>query len=478
MSPPNPPFTPFAAPSAAAAAPVFRVLWCDADAGRAARAKRLLAGRVAVDIAADAKAALAAARVSLPDLVVRAANGGRAPDALAALRQDARLGAVPVILLAAGAAEAAAAAHLRVADVLTEPFADHELVARVATQLEILRLTRALEEKQSESETWLGLALKAAGLGVWHSPLGSGELHMDANLAAMFGLPPEPAIVKDADWLGHIHPEDRPRVLAELAARRQDQKPLEIDFRTVMPDGSFRALAVLGAVVRHAGVPPEAGAAYRSVGVARDVTERARDAAQQQLLLGELDHRVRNTLASVLALAQQTAQDAASVPAFLAAFQARVMALASAHNLLTRGRWQSASVGALIETTLAPERAANPALVEVRGPACELPPQKALAMTMGLHELATNARKYGALSIAGGRLSVTWTIGEDAGERRLALVWRERGGPPVAPPTRFGFGSRLLRRALGVDLDGSVQLDFDPEGLRCTIEFPLGRAAE
>ena len=95
-------------------------------------------------------------------------------------------------------------------------------------------------------------------------------------------------------------------------------------------------------------------------------------------------------------------------------------------------------------------------------------------MTMGLHELATNARKYGSLSAPGGRLSVTWSIAEGDGERRLALTWLERGGPPVAPPTRTGFGTRLLRRALAIDLDGKVALDFDPQGLRCTIEFPLG----
>jgi len=178
----------------------------------------------------------------------------------------------------------------------------------------------------------------------------------------------------------------------------------------------------------------------------------------------------------VLALAQQTAQDAVSIPAFLAAFRARVIALGAAHNLLTRGNWRSAPLRALVETTLAPERTAAPARIEIAGPACELPPQKALAMTMGLHELATNARKYGALSTAEGHLAVTWSLSENAGERRLTLVWREGGGPPVSPPTRVGFGTRLLRRALGADLDGTVTLDFDPAGLVCTFDFPLARA--
>src|SRR5262249_51522955 len=149
--------------------------------------------------------------------------------------------------------------------------------------------------------------------------------------------PAAPTRLPDADWIARVHPDDRPRLVSELAARRQDLRPLEIDFRTVGLDGTIRSLAVLGAVVRHAD-----DVAYRSVGVARDVSERARDAERQQLLLGELNHRVRNTLATVLSLAQQTAQDAPSVPAFLSAFQARVMALAAAHNLLTRGRWRGA----------------------------------------------------------------------------------------------------------------------------------------
>lgn len=454
-----------------AGAPPLRVLWCDADAARGARAKRVLAGRALVEIAADAQAALDLARGAPPDLIIATAAADADPPLPAALRAE----ATPVMLLAANDTDAAAlAARHRVADVLALPVSDYELVARVGAQLEILRLRRALAAIESESETWLGLALKASGLGVWHSEIGSGALYMDANLAAMFGLARAPARVPDDDWLARVHAEDRPRVLAELAARREDLKPLEIDFRTVLPDGSHRSLAVLGAVVRHAGETPARGMAYRSVGVARDVTERVRDAERQQLLMSELNHRVRNTLASVLALAQQTAQDAVSMPAFLASFQARVMALAAAHNLLTRGHWESVALGALAEAILAPERSAKPDLLELAGPPCELGPHKALAMTMGLHELATNARKYGSLSSAGARLSVTWSITEMDGERRLALTWLERGGPLVAPPTRTGFGTRLLRRALAIDLDGKVALDFDPLGLRCTIEFPLG----
>jgi two-component sensor histidine kinase/PAS domain-containing protein len=474
MSQSSPPSIPFAAPHVEVSPASMRVLWCDADAARAARGQRVLGARAVVEVSSDAAAALASARGVLPDIIV---SGGAAARALAsALNADGRLAGVPLVLLAAGEVEAATLSRdIAAADVIAEPVADYELAARLGTQIEIAQLRRALAEKELESETWLGLALKASGLGVWHARIGAGELHMDANLAAMFGWPAAPLRVRDEEWLARIHPEDRPRVLAEVAARRRDLRPLEVDFRTLLPDGSIRALAVLGAVVRHTD-----DVAYRSVGVARDVTERARDAERQQLLLSELNHRVRNTLASVLSLAQQTAQDAVSIPAFLDSFRARVLALSAAHQLLTRGRWQGASLGDLVATILAPERTAitagtGPARVEIDGPACELAPHKALAMTLGLHELATNARKYGALSAPGGRLAVTWSLAEAGGERRLTLVWRERGGPPVAPPTRTGFGTRLLRRALGADLDGTVALDFAPEGLTCTFDFPVPR---
>jgi PAS domain S-box-containing protein len=468
MTEEQPPFAPFTA-SPPGVSKVC-VLWCDSDAARTARARRLLANRAVVEAVPDAAAALALARAVLPDLAVVSAE--HAPALAEAFAGDRRLSRLPIVPLAGNAVEAAAlAGAIRAADVVAEPLSDFDLTARIGAQIEIVRLRRALAERELESETWLGLTLKASGLGVWHARLSSGELNIDANLAAMFGWPPKPMAVRDTDWLGRLHPDDRARFVAELTARRHDLKPLEIDFRVVHPDGTVRALAVLGAVVRHVD-----DVAHRSVGVARDVTERVRDAERQKLLLRELNHRVRNTLASVLALAQQTARHAPSVEAFHESFRARVMALGVAHGLLTRGNWQSASLGDLVETILAPERGSGPARFEIAGPACDLPPQKALAMTLGLHELATNARKYGALAAPAGRVSVTWSVAGHGPEPRLTLVWRESGGAPVAAPSDSGFGTRLLRQSLGADLAGTVRLAFDPAGLVCTFEFPLERA--
>jgi PAS domain S-box-containing protein len=205
----------------------------------------------------------------------------------------------------------------------------------------------------------------------------------------------------------------------------------------------------------------------------RDITERKRQEERQSLLLNELNHRVRNSLATVISLAQQTARTTNSIDAFNTAFQARVMALAQAHGLLTRKNWEGASLRDVVNTTLAAHRGENDAHFNIAGPDCHLPASQALAMTLGLHELATNARKYGALSVAAGSVDVHWDIAGPDGARAIVLRWTERNGPLVETPSRRGFGSRLLERALPSDLTGSVQLDFAPQGVNCTIEFPL-----
>jgi PAS domain S-box-containing protein len=301
---------------------------------------------------------------------------------------------------------------------------------------------------------------------VWESQLGAKRIRADANLAAMFGLPAEPTVLDDETWMGRIHPEDRARFENDLAQRRLDRQPLDCEFRVLHPDGTVRWLAVQGAVVRQS--DEQRG---RSVGVARDVTERRLAEERQRLLLHELNHRVRNSLATVLALAQQTAATAETVPGFLDAYRARVMALAQAHNLLTQGNWEGTSLRALVEAILAPDAHANPGAVEVRGPEVDLAAPQALAIVLGLHELATNARKYGALSAPRGRVAVEWRCTQDDGGVLVSLQWAEAGGPPVSVPTRRGFGSRMLTRSLATDLDGTVTLDFEPSGVQCRIAF-------
>ncbi|MGF7207637.1 CHASE1-domain containing sensor protein/two-component sensor histidine kinase [Skermanella aerolata] len=195
-----------------------------------------------------------------------------------------------------------------------------------------------------------------------------------------------------------------------------------------------------------------------------------KEAERRKLLLDELNHRVKNTLAAVQSIARQTSRSAPTPEAFAASFEGRLFALSHTHDLLTRGNWENAPLAELARSELAPYGQSR---AVVKGPAVLLPPQDAVAIGMAFHELATNAAKYGALSTAGGHVRVGWSIAPINGKPWLKIVWEEAGGPPVAAPTRQGFGTRLLGGGLANQLDGMVTLDFPVGGLRCVIEFPL-----
>jgi PAS domain S-box-containing protein len=205
--------------------------------------------------------------------------------------------------------------------------------------------------------------------------------------------------------------------------------------------------------------------------IARDITERRRAQEQQALLLGEMKHRVRNTLATVQAIATQTLRSAASEDRD--AFLARLRALAGAHDLLTLERWNQAPIGDVVAGALNAFQGSHGARIAIAGPKdAVLDAHKAMLLAMALHELSTNAIKYGALSNEGGQVSVRWDLVPGDEAQRLKFVWQESGGPPVKPPERKGFGSVLIERALQREL-GGVEYTFDPGGVTCTLELKL-----
>ena len=203
--------------------------------------------------------------------------------------------------------------------------------------------------------------------------------------------------------------------------------------------------------------------------------ERDKARGQQELLMAELDHRVKNTLANIQALVRRTRSGADDLEGFVHDFDRRIRAMAAAHSLLSSSRWESAGLRALIEEELRPYRIANAeGRTSVTGQDLRLKPKAALAISLAVHELATNAAKYGALSVASGRVSVTCKV---VGGEAL-LEWVEIDGPPVRPPTRRGFGSTVVERGLSYELGGRAVLQFEPSGLRCTVHIPLGHLAE
>ena len=200
-----------------------------------------------------------------------------------------------------------------------------------------------------------------------------------------------------------------------------------------------------------------------------DLTERMRAEAQKNLLIDELNHRVKNTLASVQSLSALTMKHTRSAKTFNQAFSARLLALSATHNLLTRAAWERAALNDLVVTELEPYEGREHARVTIAGPPVDLSPRQTISLGMVLHELATNSSKYGALSAPGGRISISW----EAEAGRLRIDWREQGGPPVEPPTRRGFGSRLIERSVARELGGRFEPSYQPEGFGCTIELPL-----
>ena len=237
----------------------------------------------------------------------------------------------------------------------------------------------------------------------------------------------------------------------------------EVEYRVKQRDGSWRWLSAWG-LVEFEGE----GAERRPLAIAgasRDLSELKQAEELQRLLTNELNHRVKNTLATVQSIVNQTLRGAADVEAARRTVNARLLALAGAHDLLTARAWAGADLADLVTRVIAPFPASQ---ILLDGPSLVVLPTQALALSLALHELATNAAKYGALSRPEGRVEICWIVRDD----EVDLSWRESGGPLVASPSRRGFGSRLIEHA-SRDMAGRFRLEFDPSGVRCRISAAL-----
>jgi two-component sensor histidine kinase len=198
-----------------------------------------------------------------------------------------------------------------------------------------------------------------------------------------------------------------------------------------------------------------------------------RAAEHQRLLIDELNHRVKNTVATAQSISAQTLRTAGTAEAAREALERRLLALSRAHDVLTRENWEGANLAEVVREALAPYQVHGEKRLHIKGPDLRLTPRMALALAMALQELATNAVKYGALSNKSGTIEVAWTVRNGAAPPRLFLQWTEAGGPPVIVPSRRGFGSRLIERSLAQDLDGQVEIAFAPTGVVCTVDAPV-----
>ena len=198
-----------------------------------------------------------------------------------------------------------------------------------------------------------------------------------------------------------------------------------------------------------------------------------RAAEHQRLLIDELNHRVKNTLATVQSISAQTLRTAETKEDARDALERRLLALSRAHDVLTRESWDGADLVEVVEKALEPYQISGESRFYIKGPHVRVTPRMSLALAMALHELATNAVKYGALSNKTGTIEVSWKVRNGAMPPQLTLSWIEVGGPPVVAPRRRGFGSRLIERSLAHDLDGQVEITFAPTGVVCTVDAPV-----
>jgi PAS domain S-box-containing protein len=265
-------------------------------------------------------------------------------------------------------------------------------------------------------------------------------------------------------WLEVTHPDDRDECERIAREGKAEVVAFKLEYRMRTANGGYRW--VLDTANPRYGID---GQFLGFVGSVVDIHDLKLAEERHQLLIDELHHRVKNTLATVQALARQSARPGLAPTEAWKAFDARLLSLASAHDLLTSNSWEGAKLPDVVDQALLHLGRQQ---VDVRGPEVWLTPQQALSLSMALHELTTNAVKYGALSTSAGRVTIQW---RRAGAE-VHFSWRERGGPRVAEPTQRGFGSRLLEQSLASDLQGEVTLNFAPDGLSCDITFPLDRS--
>ncbi len=271
-------------------------------------------------------------------------------------------------------------------------------------------------------------------------------------------------------WESVHDPKELPAVKERWKASLATGQPFEMVFPLKGADGAFRPF--LTRVLPHRDAE---GRIVRWFGTNTDISGEREAAARQQLLMDELNHRVKNTLATVQSIAAQLLKGTSDVE-LRETFDGRLVALSRTHDLLARDSWEAAPLRDLLLQEFEPYRSEEGTRFVVEGPDLGLNPKAALTLGMAFHELATNAAKYGALSKPAGQVRVTWEVSRASGPRALRLKWVETGGPPVKKRRHKGFGSTLIERGLSLELGGEVRVEFDPSGLICTMEIPLAAA--
>ena len=335
---------------------------------------------------------------------------------------------------------------------------NRELEARVAERTaELAASTRQLRQ----TERLRSLALAAGQMGSWEWNIARGTTVWDQGQCEIFGVDPYTFTPTLDTVRPLINPEDFSLLERSFRKVTKDANTFQTEFRVQRPNGDIRWCIGTAA----ASFDDRARMISLS-GVTADITDRKRAEERQILLAEEVDHRARNVVAVVQSIMRLTRAD--SIDDYIRALDGRIGALSNAHRLLAGSRWEGADLTRLVEEEFAPYRASGNERVAADGPAVVLPPATAQTIALALHELATNAAKYGALSNESGRVDLSWRI--ESG--KLELVWVESNGPKITPPSRRGYGSRAIVAGIERQLGGIVNFGWQPGGLRCTLSVP------
>lgn len=427
--------------------------------------RRLLAPHYRLEIVADGNAALAAVARRKPDLVLTDVMlpGLDGLQLLKMLRGDPDTSTIPVIMLSARAGEESRIEGLSTGadDYLIKPFSARELLARIEAQLKMAHYRAQATKALQASEERFRAFVTASSDSIYRMTPDWKQLHVleGKDFIADTDSPSELWISK------YISADDQPTVIAAIREAIEQKTVFDLEHRVIRIDGSLgwthsRAIPIIDTD----------GEIVEWFGAARDVSERKQAEETQKLLMNELNHRVKNMLATVHAIAQQTLRRSKDPAAFADSFGGRLQSMSRMHSLLTSTNWEGADLHEIIRDQL-PPGAFDDNRAVASGPSVRLEPQMAMHTALMLHELGTNSVKYGALSKAEGKISIGWTVCGDA----LRLDWRERGGPPIKAPVGRGFGTTLIEQTVRGE-GGSANRSIEADGIHWELVLPLAHA--
>ena len=320
------------------------------------------------------------------------------------------------------------------------------------------------------NERNFALAQKATGLAYYDLDLNRQTISVSPNFSEVIGF--QPAAVMPSALFTELdrvtHPADREREHLRRQTAMQTPGPSHDEYRILLSDGSIRWIeANTDTIADSRGHP------VRMIAAKLDITKRKEQETHITFLMREVSHRAKNLLAIIQSMATQTARSSVSLPDFQVRFSQRLQGLSASHDLLVNQNWQGVDLAALIKAQVSPFVGDTGERLSLSGPAIFLGPASAQSLGLALHELATNATKYGALSVPYGKVAIDWAVAPGSADARFRLLWRESGGPPVAPPARNGFGDTVYKRMLGQSLNATVNVAYDAEGVVWTCETTL-----